>query len=50
MISGFDSGVLTMRVGEKKILTLTPIEAYGEYDDENVKIVSKSELEVFETQ
>jgi FKBP-type peptidyl-prolyl cis-trans isomerase 2 len=34
MIKGFDEGVVGMRVGEEKALTIPPEEAYGEYRDE----------------
>jgi FKBP-type peptidyl-prolyl cis-trans isomerase SlyD len=34
MIKGFDEGVIGMRVGEEKTLTIPPEEAYGEYREE----------------
>jgi FKBP-type peptidyl-prolyl cis-trans isomerase SlyD len=34
MIKGFDEGVVGMRVGEEKTLTIPPEEAYGEYREE----------------
>ncbi|PAV11444.1 peptidylprolyl isomerase [Methanosarcina spelaei] len=37
MIKGFDEGVVGMQVGEEKILTIPPEEAYGEYREEFVR-------------
>jgi FKBP-type peptidyl-prolyl cis-trans isomerase 2 len=34
MIKGFDEGVIGMRAGEEKTLTIPPEEAYGEYREE----------------
>lgn len=34
MIKGFDEGVVGMKVGEEKTLTIPPEEAYGEYSEE----------------
>ncbi len=34
MIKGFDEGVVGMKVGEEKTLTIPPEEAYGEYTEE----------------
>ena len=45
MIPGFDSGVVDMTVGEEKILTLAPTDAYGEYNEEFVQTISLEELE-----
>ena len=36
MIPGFDKGVEGMAVGDKKVITVTPIEGYGEWDVQNV--------------
>lgn len=36
MIEGFEEGVLSMSVGEKKTVTLAPEKAYGERHDEMV--------------
>lgn len=47
MIAGFDAGVMGMKVGDKKTLTLAPTEAYGEYDDSKVQVVPKEQLESF---
>lgn len=45
MISGFDSGVVGMAVGEEKTLVLPPDKAYGEYREELVQTISRKELE-----
>ncbi len=34
MIKGFDEGVVGMKVGEEKTLTIPPEDAYGEYSEE----------------
>jgi len=45
LISGFENGVLNMTVGEEKTLKLSPDEAYGEYNEEYLVPVPKSDLE-----
>ncbi|MDD3646392.1 MAG: peptidylprolyl isomerase [Candidatus Gracilibacteria bacterium] len=47
MIKGFDAGVVGMNVGEKKTLTLTPEEAYGEYSEEAKQVITKADLSSF---
>jgi len=47
MIKGFDSGVLWMKIWEKKTLTLAPSEAYWEYDPKKIKEVPNSQLKSF---
>jgi peptidylprolyl isomerase len=42
MIAGFDKGVVGMMVGEKKTITLSPEEAYGYPNEQNVMEVDKS--------
>ena len=44
IIDGFEEGVLSMIVGEKKTITLKPEKAYGERDEENVIEVPLSEM------
>jgi cyclophilin family peptidyl-prolyl cis-trans isomerase len=44
MIKGFDSGVVGMAVGEEKILTLPPEEAYGSHSEDMVQTVPIEEL------
>ena len=44
MISGFDTAVTGMNLNDVKQITLTADEAYGEYEDDLVVEVSKSEL------
>jgi peptidylprolyl isomerase len=36
MIKGFDAGVEGMGIGDKKTLNIPALEAYGEWDEENV--------------
>jgi FKBP-type peptidyl-prolyl cis-trans isomerase 2 len=36
MIKGFDSGVLGMAVGEKKVINISPEDAYGERNEEAI--------------
>lgn len=47
MIPGFDAGVMGMKVGDKKTLTLPAAEAYGEYDEAKKQVVPKADLESF---
>lgn len=47
MISGFDSGVVGMKLWEKKDITIAPADGYGEYDPALTKTVPKSELGSF---
>ena len=44
MIAGFDAGVVDMKLGESKTLTLAPAEAYGERDDSKKQAIPKKEL------
>jgi FKBP-type peptidyl-prolyl cis-trans isomerase 2 len=48
MISWFDNAVVWMKVWDKKSITLTPTEAYGERDESNIIVLEKSELKDFE--
>ena len=48
MIPGFDSAVIWMAIWEKKSITLSPSEAYGERDKNNKQIINKSDLSGFE--
>lgn len=48
MIPGFDAGVMGMKVGDTKTLTLAPADAYGEYDDSRVQIIPRDQLSSFE--
>lgn len=47
MIKGFDAWVLGMKIWDKKTLTLTPSEAYWEYDKTKKQVVPKTELKSF---
>lgn len=44
MIKGFDEAVKTMKPGETKTVTLSPDEAYGEYDESKVSTIKKSDI------
>jgi len=48
MIKGFDAAVVWMKIGDKKSITLTPDQAYWEYDENNKQVVPKSQLKSFE--
>jgi FKBP-type peptidyl-prolyl cis-trans isomerase 2 len=48
MIKGFDKGVIGMKVGEEKTITIPPEEAYGEYDKSKVLAVPIEELNLTE--
>jgi len=47
MIPGFDAGVIGMKIGEQKILTLAPKDAYGESDPEKLQTIPKKDLASF---
>ncbi len=47
MISGFDAGVVGMKLWETKTLTLSPSEAYGERADTAQQTVPKADLASF---
>jgi len=44
VIPGFDEGVIGMKVGEEKTLTIPPDKAYGEYEEARVLAVPIEEL------
>ncbi|MBI3950628.1 MAG: peptidylprolyl isomerase [Acidobacteria bacterium] len=44
VIPGFDNAVNGMHVGDKKLVEIPPEEAYGEYVQEFVKVVPRSQL------
>jgi peptidylprolyl isomerase len=44
MISGFDAAVHGMKVGEKKTVTLTPDQAYGQHLDSRVVTLDRSKF------
>jgi FKBP-type peptidyl-prolyl cis-trans isomerase 2 len=49
MIKGFDKGVIGMKVGEEKTITIPPEEAYGEYDKSKILAIPIEELNLTET-
>jgi FKBP-type peptidyl-prolyl cis-trans isomerase SlpA len=48
MIPGFDAAVVGMKIGDKKVVTLEPIDAYGEYDEAKVQVMKRADLASFE--
>ena len=44
VVAGFEAAVKGMKVGEKKTVTLSPIEAYGDHDESMVKKVPRKTL------
>lgn len=48
MIAGFDSGVVGMKIWEKKTLVLEPKDAYGEYDDTKTQTMRRKDMVSFE--
>jgi len=47
MIPGFDAGVVWMKKGESKVLTLEAKDAYGERDDSKMQTIPKKDLASF---
>jgi FKBP-type peptidyl-prolyl cis-trans isomerase 2 len=48
MIAGFDAGVVGMKIGENKTLTLEPKDAYGEYDENKTQTMRRKDMVSFE--
>ena len=48
MIKGFDDGVLGMKVGEKKVVTIPPEAAYGLIDSDKIITVNKNSFSQFD--
>lgn len=48
MIAWFDAAVIWMTTWEKKSITLSPDEAYGQRDENNKQVINKSDLSGFE--
>lgn len=46
MIKGFDKGVIGMKVGEEKTITIPPEEAYGEYDKSKILVIPVEKLNI----
>lgn len=42
IIEGFDTAIAEMKIGEKKAITLTPEQAYGEYNPEQIVKTQRS--------
>lgn len=49
MIKGFDDAVIGMKEGEEKTITISPEQAYGEYNESRVVAVPLKELNLSET-
>lgn len=48
VVPGFEAGVVGMKLGEKKTLTIPPEEAYGERDERMVRQVPRGDINVEE--
>ena len=44
LIPGFESGLIDMTIGENKTIEINPTEAYGEYNDELIIEIPKSNV------
>lgn len=44
LISGFENGLIDMGVGEKKTITINPTDAYGEYNEQMIQEVPKTQM------
>jgi FKBP-type peptidyl-prolyl cis-trans isomerase 2 len=44
LIKGFESGLIDMVVGDKKVVEISPSDAYGEYNDMMIQEVNKENL------
>ncbi|MBN1644128.1 MAG: peptidylprolyl isomerase [Dehalococcoidales bacterium] len=44
VIDGFENAVKGMKFGESKTVTIPPSEAYGEYDEDLVQVVDRTDL------
>lgn len=42
LIQGFESGILGLNIGDKKTIEILPEEAYGQYRDDMVMVVPKT--------
>ena len=49
IIDGFDEAVIGMSLGEEKKFRIEPSEAYGEYNQDLIKMISRSQLPKDET-
>jgi FKBP-type peptidyl-prolyl cis-trans isomerase 2 len=44
VVPGFENGVMGMKSGDKKTISISPEEAYGERRDDQVNVVERKEL------
>jgi FKBP-type peptidyl-prolyl cis-trans isomerase 2 len=44
LISGFENGLIDMGIGEKKTITINPTDAYGEYNEQMIQEVPKTQM------
>ncbi len=42
IIQGFDTAIMGMRIGEKKLIVIAPEEAYGEYSEDQIITTKRS--------
>lgn len=46
MIKGFDEGVVGMKIGETKLITISPEDAYGAYDSNLIRVYDRNAPEL----
>jgi FKBP-type peptidyl-prolyl cis-trans isomerase SlpA len=44
LIPGFEQGLLDMSIGDKKTIEIDPSEAYGDYSNDKITTISKSQV------
>lgn len=44
LISGFENGLIDMGIGETKTITINPADAYGEYNEQMIQEVPKTQM------
>jgi len=46
VIKGFNDGVIGMKIGDEKIVTIPAAQAYGEVKQENIAVVNRSAIDI----